>query len=367
MRIAIDASPLTQPLGGVGVYTKKIINELVVNYPNDQFVLFYTGFKKISEDLFPKANNVIVQKIKCPSKFFNILQVLFKWPKIDHLIQADVFLFPNLQLWRWSGKAKVIMTVHDLSFAIMPWAFSFKMRLWHRFVNPQKYLPLTSKVIAVSESTKNDLISLFNISSHKIQTIFHGIDEVLNVNTDAYNLLKNKYNLPDKFLLFIATLEPRKNLRLIIDAINISSVKQPLVIVGRRGWLSKSDFNKIVNNPRVKWLSSLNDEEKEILLNQCQALVWPSLYEGFGLPPLEALIKNKKVFSGIGGSLAEVSGEYTYGFDSTNGAYLVTALNNFSAWSLNKIDNSELRHKYSWRESAKKLYDVLYEIKKNTY
>lgn len=367
MRIAIDVSPLVQPLAGVGVYTKKIVNQLINDYPEDEFVLFYTSFKRVNESFLPTGKNVHIHKINWPSKVFNLFQIVFAWPKIDNLVKADVFLFPNLQLWRWSAKAKVIMTVHDLSFAIMPWAFSYKMRLWHKLVNPQKYLPLTQKIIAVSNSTKNDLISLFNINSQQIETVFHGIDQPENVDNGLYQVLKNKFNLPDKFLLFVATLEPRKNLRLIIDAINVSSNKQPLIIVGRRGWLNNYEFKKIINNPRVKWLSSLNDQERDVLINHCQALVWPSLYEGFGLPPLEALVRNKKVISGIGGSLAEITGEYTYGFDSTNGANIVTSLNNLENLPAIEIDVKQLFQKYSWREAAKKLYYILYETTKNSY
>jgi glycosyltransferase involved in cell wall biosynthesis len=289
MRIAIDVSSIIQPSAGVGVYTKKIVSELIKTYKDDQFVLFYTSAKVIDVSNLPLGKNVELKNLGWPSKLFNFLQIVFAWPKIDKLVPADVILFPNLQMWRWRPQAKVLMTVHDLSFAIMPWAFSLKMRLWHYFVNPKKNLPLTQKIISVSNATKNDLISLFGIEQDKIATIYHGVDVNLPENEKEFSVIKNKYAIPEQFLLFIGTLEPRKNLRLLIDAINVSSQKYPLVIVGRLGWLKKSDFEMIINNPRVKWLGALSDAERDVLINHCQALVWPSLYEGFGLPPLEAV------------------------------------------------------------------------------
>lgn len=366
MRIAIDVSSIIQPSAGVGVYTKKIVNELVQANQNDEFILFFTSFKKIDLSKLPQGKNIVIKNLGWPSKLFNFLQVVFAFPKIDNLINAEVFLFPNLQLWRWSSKAKVLMTVHDLSFAVMPWAFSYKMRLWHYFVNPKKYLPLTQKIISVSETTKNDLISLFGIEKNKIETIYHGVD-LTACSEDNYLKLKQKYLLPENFLLFVGTLEPRKNLRLLIDAINASSQTNPLVIVGRLGWLSKEDFEMIINNPRIKWLGSLNDAERDILISRCRALVWPSLYEGFGLPPIEAAAQSRLIISGTGGSLYEISGELSYNFDTTNNANLITALNNLDYLKPVTTSIDSLQSKYSWHEAAKKLYHILYETSKNTY
>ena len=367
MRIAVDVSSIIQPSAGVGVYTKKILTELIKTYTDDEFVLFFTSGKKIDTSKLPLGNNVKVLNLGWPSKIFNLFQVVFSWPKIDYLVKADVFLFPNLQLWRWSAQAKVLMTVHDLSFAVMPWAFSLKMRLWHYFVNPKINLPLTQKIISVSDTTKNDLISLFGIEKDKIETIYHGVDQPTVYDNSRFNLLKNKYSLPEKFLLFVGTLEPRKNLRLLIDALNVSTQKSPLVIVGRLGWLNRGDFEMIINNPRIKWLGALNDDDRDTLIAYCQALVWPSLYEGFGLPPIEAAMYSKQIISGIGGSLQEVSGEFSYGFDSTNNSNLITALNKIEQLKTIEIDKNRLEEKYSWREAAKKLYHILYETSQNTY
>lgn len=367
MRIAIDVSSIVQPSAGVGVYTKKIVNELIKNYQNDTFILFFTSFKKVDLSLLPKGENVIIKNIGWPSKVFNICQVIFSYPKIDNIIKADIFFFPNLQMWRWSSRAKVIMTVHDLSFAVMPWTFSFKMRLWHYFVKPRKHLPLVDKIISVSCSTKNDLISLFGIDSQKIETIYHGIDLQDVGDNEVYEILKKKHSLPDEYLLFVGTLEPRKNLRLLIDALNASTQKKPLVIIGRMGWLKKEDFEIIINNPRIKWLNALSDKERDVLISHCQALVWPSLYEGFGFPPLEATVCSKKVLTGVGGSLSEISGDYSYAFDSTNISNLIVALNNIDSLQEKPLDKEIVKNKYNWHNSAKKLYHIFYETFKNSY
>ncbi|MFC1623480.1 glycosyltransferase family 4 protein, partial [Patescibacteria group bacterium] len=190
----------------------------------------------------------------------------------------------------------------DLSFELFSETFSFKRRAWHFFVNPRNLARKAHKVIAISNSTKNDLVNYYKINSKKISVVHNGIDESLNV-IDRNNLelirIKEDYSLPFNFILYFGTIEPRKNIIGVVRMYNYLREsrdgklgKYKLVIAGESGWKSKEIFSEIEKSKfkdDIIVIQSVDNKDKLYLYNLATVFVYPSFFEGFGFPPLEAM------------------------------------------------------------------------------
>jgi glycosyltransferase involved in cell wall biosynthesis len=233
---------------------------------------------------------------------------------------------------------KFILTIHDLSFERYPEFFASKGniginyirgRFWHKYVNARKICEQANKIITVSESTKNDLMDIYKISEEKIKVIYEGANtsrkskvESQKSDEEKFFDIKDKYNLPEKFILFLGTLEPRKNIAGIIRAFEIlagGGVEHPigcstpyLVIAGKKGWLY-DDLFKMSEKSRVKdkikFIGYVDEDDKSSLYELASLFVFPSFYEGFGLPPLEAMACGVPVIASTVFSLSEVVGD----------------------------------------------------------
>ena len=220
MNIGIDIRCLMEGhMTGVGEYAYNLLNELFEIDRENNYYLFYNSHKEIEKNI-PKYNysNVSYCKFNYSNKLLNLSFKFFKYPKIDQLIykqqkvKIDLFILPNINFCAFSKGVKTILTIHDLSFKRFPEFFSLKRKLWHWIINPKKLCQNANQIIAVSESTKKDLIDLYKIDDEKIQVIHSGISPIIKKQDKlAMELIKSKYNLPDKFILFLGTIEPRKN------------------------------------------------------------------------------------------------------------------------------------------------------------
>jgi len=238
---------------------------------------------------------------------------------------ADIFFMSNIIFGGVSRKSKLIITMHDLSFDRYPETFSWKRRLWHMFINPKKICQKADKIIAVSESTRNDISKVYGINEAKIKMIHSGIADkfcVLDRNNEGLIRTKERYGLPYKFILYLGTIEPRKNIVGIVRAYNDLQkwaeknkkeeiLKYKLIIAGSRGWLSEKIFREISKSESKESIGVLNfieEEDKEFILNLASLFVYPSLFEGFGFPPLEAMACGVPVIASNNSSLPEIVG-----------------------------------------------------------
>jgi len=365
MVIAIDIRTfVTSQLTGVGIYAWEILNHLFRQDKQNQYKLFYnqTFGRKIKpvQDL---ANypNVTLHYHHYPNKLLNFSLKYFHRPCLDELIEGcDIFWFPNLNFWQVSNQCKVILTVHDLSFNRIPWAYSAKMRLWHKLVKPREKFNQVDNIIAVSENTKNDLIDLYHLAAEKIKVVYPGVG--LRPKTEDLK----RINLPKKFILYLGTLEPRKNVEGVILALEkISQQDLYLVIAGGQGWLYQKIYKLARQSKvgsRIIFLNYVSPADRFGLYQKAQMLVWPSFYEGFGFPPLEAMSVGCPVITSSNSSLSEVVGEAALLVDPYNINEIAEAINQL-------LSNSQLRQnlvdkgyeqikKYSWKESARKMIDL---------
>ncbi len=337
MNIGIDArSLLEKERSGVGEYTFQLLDALFDIDKENKYFLFYNSFHSV-DDLLPKKwknlPNIHFCGLHWPNKILNFCFRFLRWPKIDKLMRQkiDILLIPNLNFISLSRGVKKIITVHDLSFLRYPRFFSRKRRLWHWFVNPRKLIRSSKKIIAVSENTKKDIIELCGVASEKVKVIYSGVGGMVDVS--GSEAIKKKYNLPENFILSLGTLEPRKNIEGLIRAFEIFKASESsdckLVIVGPRGWLCKKILARAEKGPArddIKFINYISPEEKSAFYKLAKLFVYPSFYEGFGFPPLEAAAAGTPVITSTASSLPEIMGEAALMVDPYNPAEIAKVM-----------------------------------------
>lgn len=359
--IAVDIRSLQiNQLTGVGIYAKESILALLKNDKTNNYLLFYSGFKPVNQNFLKNLSefsNFSLIKIPWPNKILNFCLWIFNFPKFDYYIKADFFWFPNLNFWSLRKNIPYYITVHDLAFIKYPEFYSKKMRFWHKALWPKQKLREALKVIAVSENTKKDIVELIGMAEEKIKVIYSGLKiPVAEKNLD----IKQKYNLPDKFLLYLGTLEPRKNIVSIISAFEkIMDNNCYLLIAGGRGWLYKKIEKRIsasFKKEKIKLINYIKSEDAGVIYSLAQGLLWPSFYEGFGFPPLEAQEQGCNVITSANSSLPEVVKNSALLIDPHNTEELAQAIaqliNNDKLKQSLHAKAKENFNNYSWAEAA---------------
>ena len=329
MKICIDARCLSEGRRtGVEEYTLSLLENMLEIDRKNEYVLFLNAWKEPRFDFstFEKYPNVKLKRLRIPNKLLNFSFWYQDWPKINRLVGgADIVFSPNIIFGAVSKYVKHVTTIHDLSFERYPEYFSQKRRWWHIFINAKKICRRADRIIAVSESTKNDIVSLYGLDPQKIAVISSAVSDkfrIINRNDAKLVKVKEKYNLPYKFILFLGTIEPRKNIIAIVRAFeafqrhaqenkkaDLQNYK--LVIAGSPGWKNEDIFQEINNSEFKNYIQVINfveDEDKPYLYNLASLFVYPSFFEGFGFPPLEAMRCGVPVIASNNSSIPEIVG-----------------------------------------------------------
>lgn len=308
MKIFVDIRLLSRGhQSGVEEYTHNLVDQLIKLAPEHQWQLFYNGWhKKTLPEHWLQAKNVTVINWSLPNKIFGLLQ-----PKIDRFVETDLIWSPHINLINHQSKTPRLLTIHDLSFIHYPHFFSQRHRLWHFWQKIKKQADQASHIITDSEFTKNDITETLKISPEKISVIYPGIT------TPNFEIENLKLKIPQSYILYLGTMEPRKNIEAIIKAFNIIKLsgrfpKLKLILAGRAGWLYQAILQEIKRSPYqseiILWGSAIV-EEKLALYRSAEAFIYPSFFEGFGFPPLEAQSNNCPVIASNRASLPEVLGQ----------------------------------------------------------
>lgn len=321
MNIAIDIRCLMNPnYSGVAQYTYNLLDHLFKIDRDNHYKLFYNSSQDISQNL-PKFEhpNVEFYGFKYPNKLLNSAFLFLNYPEIENMINgSDVFFIPNPNFCALSASTRKTITIHDLSFELFPHFFSFKQRLWHKFIRPRHLVEQSNKVIADSHNTKNDLINIYKVEPKKIKVIYPGINhEVYQPIDKTDTKLKSitaKYQLPQKFILYLGTIEPRKNIEGIIEAFNLFKITDTqneiqLVIAGGRGWKDERIYKIAADSPftdQIHFIGYIPENDKQYIFNLAELFIFPSFYEGFGLPAIEAQACGIPVIAGLNSSFPEI-------------------------------------------------------------
>ncbi len=321
MIIGVDIRVLGSDVkSGVEEYTENLLAHLLLLNKDIKFKLFYSSFRNnLKKYEWMSLPNVEVFNFRLPNKLLFGLSWLFNFPKVDKLIGGvDVFFSPHFLLAPLSPDCKRVTTFHDLSFVRFKEFFSWRRNLWHKIQVGNLYRPnLADKIIAVSQSTKTDLIEKYNLDPDRIKVVYSGISQsIFRPSKEDLQLFKKEKKLPDKFILFLGKLEPRKNISGVVRAFNIlkSSNKFDdlfLVIVGSPGWLYKNIYEEVKQSPyknNIIFKNYIIDEDRKFYYSLASVFVYPSFFEGFGFPPLEAMVCKTSVVTSFNSSLPEVVG-----------------------------------------------------------
>jgi glycosyltransferase involved in cell wall biosynthesis len=322
MNIGYEAKRIFHNKTGLGNYSRDLVNILEAQHPENNYFLY--NLKQGKEKLF-EANNVAVfeknPKTYWSKKFKNIWRQ--KWI-LDDLIEDKIDIFHGLSGELPSGlkqkNIKSVVTIHDLIFMRYPEFYSFFDRKIH-YYKFKKAAQQADGIIAISEQTKTDIVNFLGISPSKIKVIYQGCNAVFkeNYSDSEKQEVATKYNIPQKFILNVGTIEARKNVFSIVKA--IKDIDTHLVIIGGetkytievKKYISDHKMEK-----KVTFLKDLNKRELAIVYQLATVFVYPSVFEGFGIPILEALYSKTPVITTNSGVFPEAAGPDSIYVNPTN-------------------------------------------------
>jgi glycosyltransferase involved in cell wall biosynthesis len=375
MNIAVDLRSLhTSEFSGVESYTVNVLEQLLTRDRENTYTLFYNGFKRKRFE-YLHFINAKYKQTGYPNRLLNLSIKLTGRPYLESLIgPCDILFLPNWNLCSVRPETKVILTVHDLSPIIMPEMYNIKARMWHSFINIKKLVHRADAIIAVSQHTKDALTEILKVPESRVSVAKLGVDQESfspYLDVDQLRAVRNNYGLPGDFMLFIGTIEPRKNLYNLIEAFDRLEDPSHLVIAGKWGWKYREILNRIEKSPKrrmIKIIGYIPEADKPYIMKLARAFVWPSLYEGFGLPVLEAMSVGTPVLTSQVTSLPEVVGESAllvnpYNADDiAKGMEMV--LRNESLRERYAVRGIERSREFTWDKTAAKLADIIDQFKK---
>jgi len=319
MKISIDLTSIPNQKTGVGKYAMALIKALG-KFDNENYYWIFVK-RNQAEDFNPKKKNfhIVLCSNILQSKILRILWEQFILPLYIKRLKIDLLHSIHYTIPLFAG-CKVVVTFHDMTFFLFPEKHIFIKRLFFKlFIYISSWR--ANRLIAVSESTKRDIIKFLNVNNNKIDVVYEAIDPKYYIlkNESMTLWIRNKYSILNKFILYVGTLEPRKNIIRLIQAyhnlLTKKLINHQLVIVGKKGWHYQEIFNMVnklgLNEGRQKIIFTgyVPEEELPFLYNAADVFIYPSLYEGFGIPPLEALACGVPVISSNISSLPEVVGD----------------------------------------------------------
>jgi len=307
MKIAFDAKRFFHNTSGLGNYSRDLVRILSTYYPENEYLLLNKNTSERGKEILDKPDVHFIETSK--GNFSRQL----KMGKDAQKQQADIFhgLSGELPL-RWDkNPIKKVVTIHDLIFMRYPQYYSFfdkKIHLW-KF---KKSAESADKIIAISEQTKQDIITYLKVPESKIEVIYQGCHQAFKEqqSEDFIELTKQKYLLPKRFILNVGTIEERKNLLNIVKAVNETEI--PLVVVGRKTkyftkieqYLKKNKMEK-----QVHFLEGVTMDDLAAIYKLADIFVYPSFFEGFGIPVIEALFSKTVVVTSNTSCLPEAGGK----------------------------------------------------------
>jgi glycosyltransferase involved in cell wall biosynthesis len=368
MRIAINAADLDhERIDGTRVYIRNMLKNFGLLDKEDHF-LIYHGSEFNPELSFEVFENYKIKKLKCPFYWTQTRFALEMLREKPEVLWMPMHSLPYLR----SKRTKTIVTIHDLAFKFFPDHFPKKdLRRLNWFTDYA--VRNADKLIAISHSTKNDILKLYSgIEEDRIKVIYHGYDkELFNTNVLPERVKKtiSKFKIQNsKFIIYVGALQPRKNLNVLVDA--FESLKHDeaykdlgLVIAGDLGWMYEDFLTRTKNVAGITVTEKFKTEDLPALLSGAQAFVLPSLYEGFGMPALEAMACGVPVIAADNSSLGEILKGSGVLYKPNNANELAKSLRqvlgNATLQNQLKEKGLERARQFSWEKSARETLEWL--------
>ncbi|WP_339881137.1 glycosyltransferase family 1 protein [uncultured Algoriphagus sp.] len=318
MIIGFDAKRAFKNFTGLGNYSRFILKSLSQNFPNNNYLLFTPEVRKEAAEISYACKNTN-QRTITPSELWNLPVISGIWRSIFQGMKhcenrLDIFHGLSNEIPLFKNKStKYVVTVHDLLFCRYPEQFNpidvqiYKMKM-------ARSCKVADQVIAVSEQTKKDLIDYFSIDPDKIKVVYQGVHDIFNqkLSLEKCAQVKEKYQLPDRYLLFVSTIDKRKNVQLILQALKErKDWETPLVVIGKHtSYMAVLEAFVEENGleEKVLFLHDVSFEDLPAVYKMAHIFIYPSYFEGFGIPIIEAQRMGVPVITSTGSCFREAGG-----------------------------------------------------------
>lgn len=359
MRIGIDSRLPYYQMGGISQYILYLLPALAKIDPESRYIVFHS--RKDSNNYIPQEAGNFKHGVLYTPCHHRIERWSLSLELVRH--RLDVLHSPDFIPPTFGARRKVV-TVHDLNFMYYPDFLTADSRRYYS--NQIEWAVRTADhIIADSNHTRQDLVEILGVSEEKITTVYLAANPLYRKprSPEEIDRTLKRFGLEENFVLFVGTLSPRKNISTLMTAysrlVEESRLNVPLVLVGSKGWLSEEVFEQIGNlrmGSRIRHLENVSDVELACLYSAAGLLALPSFYEGFGLPPLEAMHCGCPVVSSDRGSLPEVIGEAGFYVDPDDVDGWVAAMDRFltdKALRDTSIGNGFAQaNQFSWERTA---------------
>lgn len=375
LKVFVDAEVLIVPhFSGIGHYTLELLKALdrLVENRDDISVTLGVYYKRTDRIAGFGFRNFKIKRSPFPLRISNALKIRGWQPPYDLFFGKRVYLFPNYTSWPLLF-SKCVSIVYDLSFEFFPQYVEPRNQ---KFLSSQvkKTVERSKKIITISTNSQKEITSFFKIPESDVPIVYPGIDQSVFFRRpeDEVKRTKARYGIQGKYIIFVGNLEPRKNLMnllLAYEQLDLKLKKEySLLLVGARGWLDNEIFDvierlRMAGDHIQQPLEYVKDADRPALYSGASLCVYPSKYEGFGIPPVEAMACGTPVVSSDNSSLPEAVGDAAQKVSADSVKDLVKAM-------VSVLTNQKLRatmvekgykqaNKFSWDTEAKKLLAVL--------
>ncbi len=379
MRIGIDYTAAVRQGGGIGRYTRNLIRALADLDAENQYRLFVAGGWGKGDGLGAWPDNFRVRSVPLSDRWVHILWQRFRLPVPVQVVTGllDLFHSPDFVLPP-TGRTPAILTVHDLSFLRVPQFFVAGFRDYLEGA-VSRAVECARHILADSESTRHDLVELMGVAPEEVSVLYPGVEPRFRPIEDIEVLkqVHSRYDLPERFILGLSTLQPRKNFDglvkafqrlLLIRGAGSRFSDLHLVIAGGKGWMYEETLalvDRVGLGERIHFPGFVADNDLPALYSLAAVFAFPSWYEGFGLPVLEAMACGTPVVAADNSSLPEVVGEAGLMVDAGDIDALAEALDRL-------LEDQELRmrldiagreqaRRFTWESAARRLRTVYQE------
>ena len=371
MHIAILADPIADQKAGIHVYTKNLCEALIKNDKKNKYTFIskksHPFFKKITKN--SQHSHYLIPRKKIPG--YDSLRKFYLIPKLLKRIKPDIVLETcHIGPFRIPKTIKRGVIIHDLTPIIFPQFHTLRSTIIHKLLL-KPVIKHSDFIITPSKNTKHDIQKHYKTKA-KISVIHPGIDHLPKEEVppklskpQIKELLKKPKAAP--YILYLGTIEPRKNLETLIDAFlelkkkYNKNMPHRLILAGEVGWKSKKILQK-AQNPHIQGTGYIDDKTKTNLYKNADLFIYPSIYEGFGIPPLEAMTHQIPVITSTGGSLKEIFDECALQFDPKDKKQLKSHI--ISLLSDNDIRRNLIKKSnkfvegFTWERAARELMEI---------
>ena len=372
MRIAVNTRFLLKDqLEGIGWYTYELLKCMVEQQPNDEFIFF---FDRPYSDQYVFAKNVTPVVLFPQARHPFLWHWWFEWSIASALKKhkADVFLSPDGYA-SLSTSVKTVMVTHDIAHVHYPQQIAFLTRKYYQQMVP-RFLKHAQKVVTVSKFTRNDILAAYPVDPEKVVAVYNGCRKEFQV-IDAIEkaLIQEKYAEGQEYFFYVGAVHPRKNVHRLISAFDQfksnTKSKKKLLIGGRFAWKTgevKLAYDNAIHQEDILFLGYLKNEEVPRLMGAAYALTYVSLFEGFGLPLVEAMNCGVPFITSNCSSMPEVAGDAGMLVSPESLSEITQALERIESdkalYQQLVYNGKKQKLAFSWKVAAKRVYALMYDL-----